>query len=86
MCSFILKCIDKIAKYEFIFALVTLKASCNTLVYPNSKLHIRAIITVCDYKNQVRTTRYSYNIRFTDVCTHKYFFDISGFQSASLRR
>lgn len=39
-----------------------LKAACNTLVYPNTKLHIRAIITICDYKKKKRKTVYSYNI------------------------
>lgn len=57
-----------------------LKASCNTLVYPNSKLHIRAIITVCDYKNQVRTTRYSYNIESAPerTATYDLYFGVTG--------
>ncbi|MDO4302252.1 MAG: hypothetical protein Q4D26_12820 [Clostridia bacterium] len=39
-----------------------LKAACNTLVYPRTELHIRAIITICDYKKGKRKTVYSYNI------------------------
>lgn len=39
-----------------------LKAACNTLVYPNVDLHIRAIVTVCNYRRQLRKTCYAYNI------------------------
>lgn len=39
-----------------------LKAACNTMVYPNTNLHIRAIVTVCDYTKKIRKTCYSYNI------------------------
>jgi hypothetical protein len=38
-----------------------LKVACKSLVYPH-KYHIRAIITECDYKRNVRKTTYGYNI------------------------
>lgn len=39
-----------------------LQAACSSIIYPNNALHIRSIITVCDYKNWKRTTVYAYNI------------------------
>ena len=39
-----------------------LRAACFSLLYPHNNLHIRAIITVCDYKNNIRKTKYYYNI------------------------
>lgn len=49
-----------------------LKAACNTLIYPNNKLHIRAIITICDYKKEMRKTCYSYNIESAPERTATY--------------
>lgn len=38
-----------------------LEEACRSLVYPG-KLHVRAIVTMCDYKKQKRKTVYGYNI------------------------
>lgn len=39
-----------------------LEAACKTLIYPNTNLHIRSIVTLCcDEKNGLRETRYTYN-------------------------
>lgn len=39
-----------------------LRAACISLIYPNLDLHIRAVITICDYVQSIRITKYSYNI------------------------
>lgn len=46
-------------KKEIIEAI--LKNACKAFTYPH-RYHIRAIITVCDYKNNTRKSTYSYNI------------------------
>ncbi|HTW90279.1 MAG TPA: hypothetical protein VMH22_01030 [bacterium] len=38
-----------------------LAAACRSIIYPHSRHHIRAIITMYDPKTQTRWTRYSYN-------------------------
>ena len=52
-----------------------LKAACNTLIYPKSTLHIRAIITVCDFKKKIRKTCYAYNIESDPERTATYDLD-----------
>lgn len=52
-----------------------LMAACNTLIYPHNNLHIRAIVTVCDYKQKTRTTRYAYNIESAPERTATYDID-----------
>lgn len=52
-----------------------LKAACNTLIYPKSSLHIRAIITVCDFKRKIRKTCYAYNIESDPERTATYDLD-----------
>ncbi len=39
-----------------------LKAASMSLIYPNLNLHIRAVITICDYQKSIRRTEYAYNI------------------------
>lgn len=38
-----------------------LEAACNTLIYPDTNLHIRAIITLCNDDKKLRETKYTYN-------------------------
>ncbi len=40
-----------------------LEAASRSLIYPNKDMHIRAVITICDYKKNIRRTTYSYNIQ-----------------------
>lgn len=63
-----------------------LKASCNSLVYPHSNLHIRSIVTVCDYKKKTRTTRYSYNIESAPERTATYDIDFGTTGQAVLKK
>ena len=63
-----------------------LKAACNTLVYPENDLHIRAIITLCDYKKNTRTTAYSYNIEFAPERTATYSIDFGITGQAVLKK
>lgn len=54
-----------------------LEISSRTLVYPNfnNKKHIRAIVTVCNYKKKTRKTTYSYNITASPERTAEYAID-----------
>lgn len=63
-----------------------LKAACNTLIYPNSNLHIRAIITMCDYKRKIRKTYYAYNIESNPERTAVYDLDFGVTGQAILKR
>lgn len=63
-----------------------LKASCNTLIYPHSNLHIRSIVTVCDYKKRTRTTRFSYNIESAPERTATYDIDFGTTGQAVLKK
>lgn len=38
-----------------------LETSCKSLIYPHDSKHIRAIITICDNKRNLRYTKYTYN-------------------------
>lgn len=39
-----------------------LEAACKSLIYPKNNLHIRAIVTIANYKTKTRMTTYSYNV------------------------
>lgn len=57
-----------------------LEAACNALIYPHMKRHIRAIVTICDYKKQTRRTIYSFNIEADPERTAEYdlYFGVTG--------
>lgn len=63
-----------------------LQAACNSLIYPNSNLHIRAIITKCDYKNKIRKTCYAYNIESNPERTAIYDLDFGVTGQAILKK
>lgn len=61
-----------------------LKNACKAFTYPH-RYHIRAIITVCDYKNNIRKSTYSYNISASPERDAVYDLDF-GITGEALRR
>jgi hypothetical protein len=57
-----------------------LQNSSKALVYPSNRKHIRAIVTVCNYKKNTRKTTYAYNISASPERTAEYdiYFGITG--------
>lgn len=57
-----------------------LESACKSLIYQEPHKHIRAIVTICDYKIKKRRTVYSYNISANPERTAEYdiFFGVTG--------
>lgn len=57
-----------------------LKSACDAFIYPDKSRHIRAIVTMCDYKNNIRKTIYGYNINASPerVATYDLYFGVTG--------
>jgi len=52
-----------------------LASACRSLIRPNFSRHIRAIITICDYRQGCRRTTYTYNVRADPERTASFPFD-----------
>ncbi len=63
-----------------------LESACKSLIYPENTKHIRAIITICNYKTKKRETVYAYNVLADPERTAIYDIDFGITGEAFLKR
>jgi len=62
-----------------------LQSACETFIYPHKHYHIRAMITMCDYKRNIRKVIYSYNVKASPERDAEYDIDF-GVTGEALRK